>query len=298
MKGGFVTRKHLVAISAAAAKGNFAVSFRDAGTPALDWLDKGAATKPHTILEKTLKSERVPENLREGVARSGLQGLAGHWEKGRPVGVFVTRAAAEKWKRNGGPQVRGDGHGNFYVPMDFSNPRDSNLRALKSQPNWEKTVITGDYDAHDMLMMKGAGGPHSVVSESIEEAFIRAAVNIAVSTVDPGHAGEEHHVIRHGPQVNYPAFAMSKERLRNKLVSAVAHPSLPLAICDRGNWRIVDTRQELADFYESRHAKMKVTWQLGEGHTYFANVGNGLVGIRRSALSATESAKKAAPRAS
>jgi hypothetical protein len=197
------------------------------------------------------------------------------------VGVFVTREAALQWKRDGGPQVRGDGHGNFYIPLDFSNPRDGNLRALKGRPNWAKAVITGDYDTHDMVMMKGAGGPHSVVSESPEEAFVRAAVNAAVATVDPDRAGAEHRVIRHGPQVNYPAFAMCKEGLRDKLVSAVAHPSLPLAVCDRGNWRIVKTREELADFYESCHAKMKITWHSGEGHTHFASLGNDLVGIRR-----------------
>ncbi|PMS35204.1 hypothetical protein C0Z20_18980 [Trinickia symbiotica] len=278
--GGFVTKKHLIAISAAAAKGNFVVSFRDTGALALRWLDRGAATKPHTILEKTLKSARVPESLRQGVADSGLQGLAAHWEDGRPVGVFVTREAAAQWKGAGGPQVRPDDHGNFYIPIDFSYARDGNLRALKAQPNWEKAVITGDYDAHDMLMMKGAGGPHSVVSESTEEAFVREAVNTAVAAVDPHRAGLEHLVVRHGPQVNYPAFAMSRERMRDKLVSAVAHPSLPLAVCDRGNWRIVNTREELANLYESSHARMKVTWHAGEGHTHFASLGNGLVGIR------------------
>ncbi len=281
---GFVTKKHLVAISVAAAKGNFAVSFRDTGALALIWLDKGAATKPHTILEKTLKSARVPEYFRQRVADSGLHGLAAHWEDGRPVGVFVTREAAEQWESRGGPQARPDGHGNFYIPVDFSNPREGNLRALKAQPNWEKAVITGDYDTHDMLVMKGAGGPHSAVSESAEEAFVREAVNAAVAAVDPHRAGPEHRVVRHGPQVNYPAFAMSKERLRDRLVSAVAHPSLPLAVCDRGNWRIVNTREELANFYESSHARMKVTWHAGEGHTHFASLGNGLVGIRHADL--------------
>ncbi|MGU8077165.1 dermonecrotic toxin domain-containing protein [Burkholderia pyrrocinia] len=279
--GGFVTKKHLIAITEASKKGHFAVGFRDTGKEALMWLDKGAATKPHTILEKTLKAERVPENLRQGVADSGLQGLAAHWEDGRPVGVFVTRAAAKEWRKHSDPQVRRDNQGNFYVPVNFAEPQDRNLVSLKSQPDWEKTVITGDYDTHDMVMITGAGGPHTVVSESSEESFIRGAINTAVSAVDPDRAGQEHRVVQHGPQVNYPAFAMSKEGLRDKLVPAVAHPSLPVAMVDhRGIWKIIQTLDELTSFYKSIGAELKDTWKAGKQHTHFADVGDRQVGIR------------------
>lgn len=91
---GYVTRTHLIAIAEAARQGRFIISIRNTGVPALSWLEKGAATKPHTILEKTLKAERVPQAYKSAVESSGLQGLAAHWEGNQPIGVFITREAA------------------------------------------------------------------------------------------------------------------------------------------------------------------------------------------------------------
>ncbi|TFZ48692.1 hypothetical protein E5C26_20345 [Serratia proteamaculans] len=298
---GFITKSHLIVISEAARKGNFSVSFRDTGTDALEWLDKGAATKPHSILEKTLKSSRVQPGMLQAVKDSGLQGLAAHWEGATPIGVFVTRAAAAQWQQSTMPQARSDGKGNFYAPIDFANPQDANLAALKSLPNWERTVVTGDYDLHDMISFTGQR--HAVSVESSEENFIRKAINEAVATVQPhrSEAGShtEHRMVQHGPQANYPAFVSTREPdLRQKLAPAVALPSvLPekecramvakgetppsLAICNRGEWSIVSSQEQLAAFYEKQGARIKVTWQPGEKSIHFGQIGKHGFGLTR-----------------
>jgi hypothetical protein len=210
---GYVTKLHLIAIAESARKGNFAVSIRNTGTGALSWLEKGAATKPHSILEKTLKTDRVPAHLKAQVAASGLHGLAAHWNGEIPIGVFVTREAAARWREGDTPHTQVDEHGNVYVPINFLEQQDPNLLTLKDQPHWEKSVITGDYDTHDIFMMTGSGGPHSASSESAEEYFARDAINTAVSTIDPDHSGPEHRVVQHGPQVNISSLCHGHRRV-------------------------------------------------------------------------------------
>ena len=286
--GGFVTKKHLLAIAEAAHSGNFHASFRNTGKDALSWIEKGAATKPHSILEKTLKSDRVPPHLRLAVQNSGLLGLAAHWENGEPVGVFVTREAALGWQEKGGPRTLSDDHGNFYVPINFSIENDSNLAALKAVPDWERTVITGDYDMHDNIVRGGAGGAHTAVSDSPQELFIKNVLNAAISGADPTRVGSEHLMIQHGPQVNYPAHVMNHESARNQLVPAVARPSFPLAFVDNERrWTIVNTQAELQTYYASRNIRIKETWKEG-GVSQFVETGSGTVGIGRSAQSPSQ----------
>lgn len=279
---GYVTRTHLIAIALAARQGRFIISIRNTGVQALSWLERGAATKPHSILEKTLKSERVPLAYRPAVESSGLQGLAARWEGDKPIGVFITRHAAEDWHHCERPTIEKDNHNNFYIPINFLDAQDPNLTALKEIKDWSKQVITGDYDTHDMIAMTGSGGPHSVASATAEELFVRLAINTAVSAIDGEHADQEHRVVQHGPQANYPAFAMQKEGLRDQLISAVARPSLPLAFCDPfGQWTIVETQAELEAYYAAHNVRIKETWKSANPLVQFSPLENGKVGLRR-----------------
>ncbi|ETS29810.1 hypothetical protein PTE_04238 [Photorhabdus khanii NC19] len=127
---------------------------------------------------------------------------------------------------------------------------------------------------HDMISFTTQ--PHSVPSASLEEKKIIDLINrfIAQSDLNRPFEDIEHNVIRHGPQVSYPAFAMDKEREKVKkrggIVKVVAEPGeFPVAIICKGKWIIANDIYELEKFYNKVGAKMKVSWRPGTGNPGF-----------------------------
>ncbi|MEJ8675146.1 MARTX multifunctional-autoprocessing repeats-in-toxin holotoxin RtxA [Chromobacterium amazonense] len=295
----FVSKQHLLAFSVASNLGNFAVSAREAGALTLERLADGAAAKGHDILEKTVKGSSLSSAYgAEGAQKLawlqelGLAGLVGHWdpETKALLGFYVTpelyaqRDSADEAERAVGQRVLRVDADHYYFPVDISDAASirSSTALLRESPQWQQKMYTGDYDLHDMVSFSGRA--HSVPSSSQTERFIRDMLNAAVAAKDesrPLRRGS-HHTVQHGPQVSYPAHMGAHEQ-GVPLVGAVANPSFPLALCDRGVWQpIVHDVDQLQGAYRRMGAHLKVTWQPGEDHLRFVPDGeNGQVRMVR-----------------
>ncbi len=305
----FVSKQHLLAFSVASNLGNFAVSAREAGALTLERLADGAAAKGHDILEKTVKGSSLSSAYgAEGAQKLawlqelGLAGLVGHWdpETKALLGFYVTpelyaqRDSAYEAERAVGQRVLRVDADHYYFPVDISDAASvrSSTALLRESPQWQQKMYTGDYDLHDMVSFSGRA--HSVPSSSQTERFIRDMLNAAVAAKDesrPLRRGS-HHTVQHGPQVSYPAHMGAHEQ-GVPLVGAVANPSFPLALCDRGVWQpIVHDVDQLQGAYRRMGAHLKVTWQPGDDHPRFVPDGeNGQVRmVRRSSQDSAEGA--------
>ncbi|MFD0705869.1 Insecticial toxin [Photorhabdus luminescens] len=275
VKRQFIWEGHMEAIEKASRLGNFAVSFRAAGEPTLRALGKGAAAKGHDILEKTIKPGSINKaypkdeasDVIKQVQEAGIEGYVGHWNKetGRLEGIYMSSGHGLSDE-----QVNGK-----IYPIDLNN-LEANLAPLKEKKNWAALPFTGDYDMHDMISFTTQ--PHSVPSNSSEEKKIIDLINKYIAKSDSNRPFEdtEHNVIRHGPQVSYPAFAMDKEKEEIKrhggIVKAVAEPGeFPVAIVSKGQWTIANNIDELNQFYNSIGAKMKASWKPGTGNPRFVS---------------------------
>ncbi|HUA79459.1 MAG TPA: hypothetical protein VL997_03740, partial [Dyella sp.] len=274
----FILPEHMQALAKASKKGGFAVSFRKAGALTLEKLGKGAATKGHDILEKTIKESSIkayyPKDyatIMQKVKAAGIDGYVGHWEEGKGlVGIYLS----DSHGLSNVKVVNEHGATHYIYPIDLNHLTES-LAPLKSLPEWERIPFTGDYDIHDMITFKGAGRPRSTLSASDEETQIINLITKAVSEVDihrphtpPSSKSTEsindHSVIKHGAQVNYVNFMIlsEKETFKQKgLVLSVAEPGeFPLAMLDRGTWSIIRNKSQLKAFYEGVGAVMKEAW--------------------------------------
>ncbi|UXU85279.1 RHS repeat-associated core domain-containing protein [Burkholderia sp. S-53] len=271
----FVWECHVEAIGEASRKGRFAVSFRAAGVPTLAALSKGAAAKGHDILEKTIKPTSIvkayPQTasaVLQVVQTAGIEGYVGHWSSDGLTGIYMSN------DHGLGEQVQGR-----IYPIDLSRLEES-LSALKAHPNWEALPLTGDYDTHDMITFRGAGRPRTVLADSSEEHHIIDRLNLAVSEVDVYRpfGNVEHHVVRHGPQVNFPSYMMRKEledvRTRHGFLGTIAKPGeFPIAMVSQGTWSIIRDINELEAFYTRVGARIKETWKPGGSRNYTETLG-------------------------
>ncbi|WP_387465131.1 Insecticial toxin [Photorhabdus sp. RM323S] len=297
----FICKEHIKGIEKACRVGNFAVSFRQAGEPTLKALSKGAAAKGHDILEKTIKPGSIEkayrdqgkaDDVKEKVRKASIEGYVGHWNKdtGHLEGIYLSSghglSLRDIYQKNrpslSEENLRDKIERNIY-PINLDN-LETSLASLKAKSSWAALPFTGDYDMHDMINFTTK--PHSIPSESPDEKRIKNLINKYICEYDKQRPFEdtEHNVIRHGPQVNYIAFAMDKEKEQIKknggLVKAVAEPGeFPVAIASkRGTnekdpiknsdkkveWTIVYDIHQLQEFYERVGAKLKVTWNPNE----------------------------------
>jgi hypothetical protein len=286
----FVLDRHMKAIGQMTKTLRCALSIRESGASTLRCLKLGAAAKGHDILEKTIKKSSVekayPENVdavMKQITDAQMDGYVGHWDSdtGQLKGIYVGPEAreipgvAEKLKNNGNTA-----HPNEYYPVDLSDLEGS-LKELKTGPNWASIPFTGDYDLHDLLSFIGQPGP--VPQGSEEERKILDAFNAVVGVVDKDTRpveSEHKNVVRHGPQHNFIAYMRTQEGETESFVGAVAMPSFPLAMCNRGEWSIINNLDELKAFYLSNKVNLKTSWLASED--YFEDKGGGMLGHKRS----------------
>lgn len=267
----FVSASHMAAIERASIEMNFAVSFRAAGIATINALEKGAAAKGHDILEKTIKESSLRnfypdtfDSVYEAVAKAGILGYVGHWEKGKGLtGIYMSS------NHGLGEQVK-----DKIFPINMSNLEES-LAPLKTQRGWESLPFTGDYDTHDMITFRGAGRPRTVLSDSSEEQGIIDSINHAVAGVDAHRPFDdiEHNVIRHGAQVNFVSHMAAHEsdvvKRTDGVIGAVANPGeFPLAMVNKGEWSIINNISELSGFYTKVGARIKEAWLPGGKREY------------------------------
>ena len=275
----FILQEHMAAISAAAKKGNFCISFREAGPFTINALRYGAKAKGHDILEKTIKPSSLsakyknPEEYElklQWVKDHEIIGYVGNWDKTGLKGLYVG-------------DVKKTAIANVVSRSILDISHSENIALLQSQKNWKSIPYTGDYDAHDMITFRGAGRPRTVMVGSKEEKEIIDSINLQVARVDSARPFEdiEHNVVRHGAQVNFSSFMLSHEKevvdRDNGFLGAVARPGeFPLAVCDRGNWLIIKDIYQLEAFYTSIGAKIKELWST-EGTRNYRDTENGRV---------------------
>lgn len=285
----FIAPEHVDAILQVSKAKKFAVSFRAAGPATIHALQRGAAAKGHDILEKTIKASSVEKTYgiraREKMAMircAGIEGYVGHWTPDRLTGIYLAPADRR-------PLAHGQKHEIYPIDMSTAEALDLSLAALKSRPQWCRLPYSGDYDMHDLLSFAGAGRPAVVPSQSLAEQKLIDALNQAVAAVDLGRPFDEveGRVIRHGPQVSFPAYALNSpddtERrmaFERGLVEAVARPGeFPVAFAHRGTWEIVSGAAELDAWYRREGAVIKSTWSTAADASGFRIAGDGFVRV-------------------
>ena len=299
----YVVDQHIKAIGIAAQTIKFAVTFRESGESTLRCLKLGAAAKGHDILEKTIKASSLQAGYGEHAAEqfcllkhAAIDGYVGHWdERHQLLGIYMGPEAQAANKRSAlAHALRCTDTNKPFYPLDMNN-LEASLSTLKEVPNWESLPYTGDYDLHDMISYDGHRGP--VVAGSEEERKIIAALNAAVGRADPKLrpvASRHKNVVRHGPQQSFVAHMLYNEG-RRMMSAAVAKPSFPLAMCDRGEWSIIKSQQELQSYYDRNKMALKVTWQSSDVH--FEDHQDGNVSLRRGSVMSMSTVSGADPSA-
>lgn len=284
----FVLDRHLKAIGVMAQKFKFAVSIRESGASTLRCLALGAAAKGHDILEKTIKESSIQSaypgrasEIMERLIRAQVDGYVGHWDpnSGRLLGIYVGPEAQDATNNPDlAANLKKTPDGKNYFPIDLEHLEVS-LQSLKAAENWQAIPFTGDYDLHDLLRFGTHNGP--VTQGSEEELKLLTNLNSAIEAIDPDsrpNDSKHKNVVQHGPQYNFVAHMNAEERV-HLLVGTVAKPSFPLAMCDRGEWSIVENLSQLKAFYSDRGMNLKSSW--ADSDDYFESRGDGYVTSRR-----------------
>lgn len=163
---------------------NVALSIRETGEASVACLKKGAGAKPHSILDKTIKSkaagdagDRYMKTLSDSgdTKKSYVRGLVGHWTAAGEIdGLYLTDVGKRVLKKINGLTILEE-NGKSYVHItekdEFEKMR---TKALKNQLNelnepginpsekedrlsdylFYRLFYSGDYDIHDILQDK------------------------------------------------------------------------------------------------------------------------------------------------
>jgi len=277
----FVHRDHLKAIATASRLGHFVVSFREAGGSTLRCIAAGAPAKGHDILENTLKESslaRYGDQAAEKLALARefeIDGYVGHWEERRLLGLYMDPdVAAYTPERNTegemalSARLKFTPAGKPYYPVDLED-REALRRSLKEltavagpaggTPKWKGLPVTGDYDSHEVLVH--AGHWFLAPSESSAEKEALTSLNKAVSVIDPRRPMDapRSHLLQHGAQSGYVAFTLAFEPDK-PVLPTVAGASFPLAMCDCGEWQVIENHPQLEAFYKKKGIVLKEAW--------------------------------------
>ena len=111
---------HWDAISAVCKEKNYIISIRETGAPSIKRIAQGAKAKPHTILEKSIKTGSVSkaydpsgkkknlwEQIMKVVEALDLDGFVGHWDQSGLIGVRIDGFPAAYAREVGALQLDG-----------------------------------------------------------------------------------------------------------------------------------------------------------------------------------------------
>ena len=246
---------------------NVLISFRKAGIATLKCLEKGAAAKPHSILEKTVK--KAEDNRNADVIDDYLSyfpaehkelflGLVGHWVDNKVAGLYLTSKGKKIFDKFKKEEIEIKSIGQHQVLMleksgkrlckwirdEFQADNDKDKKAAAY--NIFSCFYTGDYDVHDLLQAKAK------VVTKLDESLLkdlkteliekRKAEFAPYRNGDAEEVDTEYQRIQHGPQANYIAqmindnLRLVKEQVLDKdhvnyICSQVAQISTPIYIC-------------------------------------------------------------------
>lgn len=265
----------------------YIVSFRHTGEYSVMMLDAGAAAKPHTILEKTIKEGAMTAEEAAYKPLILLYGLTAHREKPDTEiqGLYAVNPDGRSYGRadreNGEPLpsfiARMTGFSEKKVRALERMEKTEILKMMKEESSgycarqYAGKYVAGDYDLHDLLEMTTQ--IHPVPSDSIDEFRAMNGLNAIFMTGRMDSFPKTDSLIRnpyypvqHGPQYNYIAHMYDKEP-EEKLAEKVASVDFPVAVLNTRSgeiiWTEIDNIGDLQKYYEANYAVMKNSWADG-----------------------------------
>lgn len=190
------------------------VSFRNAGSATLRQLKRGAATKGHDILDKTIKGKSLgiatsavetaedvaklnaallsamgvsaeepqdPDGL-SGLVWEMLGGLVASWEGNVPQNLYLSKAGCNFIPKSHPRQciTIQDSKGITHQVFRLKNSLPIIKMLIRDhKENFYRFFYTGDYDMHDLAKTSSAG-PSIIPSESYDETSVINRMNYAI----------------------------------------------------------------------------------------------------------------------
>ena len=267
-------------------------SVRPAGVDTLQKLKMGAAPKPHSILEKSIKDTEYDflydlwynpadqKDARQNI-KNALCGLVPFRkdftfkynehgvEKTECVriirGLFLSKAGESHFSRLGGKfKTSVDKNKRAYAEFNAETGLfewvQSILDTCRTPDEYAKWFVTGDYDLHDLVQHNGSytntyisgSGDEATALTQLSDVFAGRKPAGITTKFDP----EEKSVIQHGAQYNYIAHTFSKEK-NTEIVKKVADLSLEIALYDGKTWTIIENDPTRKDAYEKQSKELK-----------------------------------------
>lgn len=273
----------------------YVVSFRKTGRYSVLMLNEGAAAKPHSILDKTIKPGAINSEEEGCKQLLLLYGLVAR--RRARTGAATQNSNDPNTKEIDALCCTPDKSGRISVLERGSDSllkflskatgiSEDKLGRLNSMSNedilksmvdktsdfyagkYANKYIAGDYDIHDLVSKTTQ--PHPVVSESEEEFMALNDLNSLMMTGEHYRGSERRFIldpfypIQHGSQYNYVAHMWNVEP-DEKIVSKVALPDLPILMLRvRGTkieWQEIDDVDSLNQYYSANSIKVKEAWR-------------------------------------
>lgn len=272
----FIDGRHLNNLENIMKKEKLLVTFRAAGKYTLEKLRNGAAAKPHSVLDKSIKPQeldiedcdmnldsivmgKLSRDEKTKIARRFLCGIVGiRTDDGNLIGVYLSKEGMEKYSKTHGENVAvGDTTQRPYIKFNSKEElvdwiRDSVIDTTNKILDYSKYFMTGDYDIHE-IQKKDTDKFVHIECDSVEEFEILNKLSLGsmgsevVDVPDEFHP-MEHSPIQHGAQDNYLTY-MYKNENNSKLVSKVILPDNDLAIYngDTCKWTVLTSNSDGTD---------------------------------------------------
>lgn len=277
-----------------AAVKNVYITFRPAGQTTLDCLRRGAAAKPHSILDKTIKEAgeiqgAAPANFPAscekfsiGSYRDFFVGFVGYRENGQLKGVYLSSRGEKVMKTQQMP-IKSVGRHSVLLLEESKDQLGPWIRSQfgDSQKKTEYHIFscfyTGDYDVHDLLQLKYKvpSGRDGDFIQSLQKELLAKRDQDFADCKAADEVREEYQRVQHGAQANYIAQMINdnlelitKGKLSEETINYIADKpskiSVPVyALASYRNpkeWKELKTELDVTGFYEQRGTRAGMAW--------------------------------------
>jgi hypothetical protein len=282
----------------------YVLTFREAGENTIMRLNQGAGSKPHDILEKTVKAGAGKCEIPTGISYEDVKGFVGHWKDTNVLqGIYLTTYGAQVFSaiHERGliiSVVNPFGKERSVLNLEYKNADGKNaMEIVKKISRWESCFFTGDYDLHDSLEKAGQWYQliegtqdhvtffnrinHKLLSDRRNKIPDEARNKYLAKVAGATCLESDYQRIQHGAQFGYIAYMLNHEVKQGKedgkrevmISEEVAKKTFPLAACigkkEGTMWRIIRTHREYADLYEKLKVEVKVPWQSDDKFSTF-----------------------------
>lgn len=208
----FISEKHFDNINENCKNHEYVLSIREAGEDSIKRLEEGARPKPHSILDKSIKKERLGGQLEKdgsnkdmvsGVSYEDIKGYVGYWDKGQLKGIIV---AADIMDMIGDYLDSPEDSclnlcdikkidDRYYVDLE-------KFKELKKHEEYRKCLYTGDYDLHEVYNESG-----NLIHEGEEKAKMLKNLNRRNPKSNGEDMADRIAADKNGILINIPTYA-------------------------------------------------------------------------------------------